>query len=176
MPTAEQKNEPTLKRLDQSHLKLIESWFEDPDCERWIDLPTVKLIDHIQSQMDYHAWLVLDTDCVVGYVLCEVERAQKTAGICLVVNPSMRRRGYGRRILDLLKGRPEFKIADHLVADIDPDNAASIACFISAGFREAEAKTGEGALVRFVWPVAGVWEEAEEAKTSLPVSVIPGSS
>ena len=56
-------------------------------------------------------------------------------------------RGYGRRILHLLKRRPEIAGASALIAEIDPKNVASLTCFRSAGFSEESEIPGEEGLV-----------------------------
>lgn len=103
-------------------------------------------MSYINSEPQYYAWIVAQESETVGLVLCEIEK--KVGSVYLVVNPGSRRRGYGRRILHLLKRRPEIAGASALIAEIDPKNVASLVCFRSVGFFEESEIQNEEELVR----------------------------
>ena len=141
-----QKSELIFESLDHSHLPILKSWFSNPDTKRWVEEPSDRLVSYIKSEPQYYAWVAVQESETVGLVLCEIEK--EVGSVYLVVNPGSRRRGYGRRILHLLKRRPEIARASALIAEIDPKNVASLACFRSVGFSgESEIPSEEG-LVR----------------------------
>ncbi len=141
-----QKPELIFEPLDHSHLPVLKSWFSDPDSKRWVEEPSDRLVSYIHSEPQYYAWVAAQESETVGLVLCEIE--QEVGSVALVVNPGSRRRGYGRSILDLLKRRPEIAGASALIAEIDPKNVASLACFRSVGFSEESEKLTEEGFVR----------------------------
>ena len=141
-----QKPELIFEPLNHSHLPELKSWFSDPDTKRWAEEPSDRLVSYINSEPQYYAWIVAQESETVGLVLCEIEK--KVGSVYLVVNPGSRRRGYGRRILHLLKRRPEIIGASALIAEIDPKNVASLICFRSVGFSEESEIQNEEGLVR----------------------------
>ena len=140
-----QKPELIFEPLDHSHLLVIKNWFSDPDTKRWVEEPSDRLVSYINSEPQYYAWVAVQESETVGLVLCEIEK--EVGSVYLVVNPGSRRRGYGRRILHLLKRRPEIARASALIAEIDPKNVASLACFKSVGFSEKSEIPSEEGLV-----------------------------
>lgn len=141
-----QKPEWIFEPLNHSHLPVLKSWFSDPDTKRWAEEPSDRLVSYINSEPQYYAWIVAQESETVGLVLCEIEK--EVGSVYLVVNPGSRRRGYGRRILHLLKRRPEIAGASALIAEIDPKNVASLVCFRSVGFSEESEIPSEEGLVR----------------------------
>lgn len=140
-----QKPELIFEPLDHSHLPVLKSWFSDSDTKRWVEEPSDRLVSYINSEPQYYAWIAAQESETVGLVLCEIEK--EVGSVYLVVNPGSRGRGYGRRILHLLKRRPEIAGASALIAEIDPKNVASLTCFRSAGFSEESEIPGEEGLV-----------------------------
>ena len=139
----DQKPELIFEPLDHSHLPVLKNWFSDPDTKRWVEEPSDRLVSYIDSEPQYYAWVAAQESETVGLVLCEIEK--EVGSVYLIVNPGSRGRGYGRRILHLLKRRPEIAGVSALIAEIDPKNLASLACFRSVGFsEESEILTEEG--------------------------------
>ena len=141
-----QKPELIFEPLNHSHLPVLKSWFSDPDTKRWAEEPSDRLVSYINSEPQYYAWIVAQESETVGLVLCEIEK--KVGSVYLVVNPGLRRRGYGRRILHQLKRRPEIAGTSALIAEIDPKNVASLICFRSVGFSEESEIPSKEGLVR----------------------------
>jgi RimJ/RimL family protein N-acetyltransferase len=95
------------------------------------------------------AW---DAELLVGYIDCGTYDRWATweggtggrgviavievpsAAIAYVVNPILRRRGYGVEMLHALTRLPELEHVGLFGAGVEPQNAASVQCFKSAGF------------------------------------------
>jgi RimJ/RimL family protein N-acetyltransferase len=97
----------------------------------------------------YLAW---DKDVPVGYVDCGTFDRWVTweggpgghgvvgvidelsGGIAYVVDPALRRRGYGVDMILSLLQVPELGHVSFFAAGIEPENTASVQCLLSAGF------------------------------------------
>lgn len=57
-----------------------------------------------------------------------------TGAFAFVVDPAVRRRGYGRAMINALVGRPDLQCVERFEAGVEPDNTASRRCLRAAGF------------------------------------------
>jgi len=141
--------------LGDGTLAIAAPWFEDEQTQRWLGgpgCPALVLRLAANPPAEYRgcrvtgrfAWLAYTDQAPIGLV--DVERyADATAGVALVVDPALRGRGFGRRIIQALLGRPELEATDVIRAGIEPGNVASVRCFTAAGFTaEADTPDDEG--------------------------------
>ncbi|WP_158289282.1 GNAT family N-acetyltransferase [Paenibacillus flagellatus] len=137
-------------RLEQEGLALLKQWFQDPEALRRLSgmLPLERWLPFVLQNPDYYAWIVYESGQPVGQIDAETE-ADGTAYVSLLVNPGLRGRGYGSRMLAALLQRPELTAVRRWEAGIEPDNIASIRCFRKAGFVEQEVD--EDGFMRLVF-------------------------
>lgn len=87
--------------LEQDDLDLLSAWFEDPQTHRWVEPPTPQWFRYVHDGLESCAWIVYDACQPVGLVQFDV-KADKTGYIGLVTNTALRKRGYGKRMLQTL--------------------------------------------------------------------------
>jgi ribosomal-protein-alanine N-acetyltransferase len=80
--------------------------------------------------------LVLDVDGQVsGYSIMSIAAAEAHV-LNLCVHPDLRRRGYGRRLLNALLFRAQDARVKQVLLEVRPSNTAAISLYRSAGFAE----------------------------------------
>ena len=162
----------TLRPLTADDLPIAIPWFDDPETQHqlggrnWLknavamaDAPLGKFRG--ATETGRYRWLALDGDLPLGYIDCgaydrwttwDGERVVASievpcAAIAYVVDPAIRRRGYGRQILETLFEAPEVARVELFGAGEDPDNVASIRCLKAAAYvQENEEPDFEGML------------------------------
>ena len=87
------------------------------------------------------ALIALDADEPVGFALGRVA-ADEAEILSIALLPGQRRRGHGRRLLDALIDRCAAAGAAALFLEVAVDNAAALALYRGAGFREAGRRKG----------------------------------
>lgn len=149
--------------FEQRELSLVEPWFDDGETQRWLGgsgwpRQMLELQDRQIGQFrgaretGRYQWLAWDQDAPVGYIDCGTTDRWTTwdggpngrgvvaaipvpsAGLAYVVNPAVRRRGYGRAMAVGLMARPELAHIELFAAGIEPENVASVRCLAAAGF------------------------------------------
>ncbi len=143
--------------ITPDHVQEIEAWFDDPQTRRflggreWIrrlptllrDAPGVEFRG--RRVLARHAWVVHAAENAAALV--DVESYDDgTAGFALVVAPSMRGKGIGRRVLSDLETLGELSAVDAFIGAVEPENQAARHCMSGAQFRIEEQEDEEGML------------------------------
>jgi RimJ/RimL family protein N-acetyltransferase len=152
-----------LRPFAHDQLPLVESWFEDPETQRWlggpdwprmaIDLAGAPLAEFRGArETGRYQFLAWDRDSPVGYIDCGTsdrwttwdggpgERGvvsvidEPSGNIAYVTDPAQRRRGYGVAMILTLTTVSELAHVSLFTAGVEPDNTASVRCLLSAGF------------------------------------------
>jgi RimJ/RimL family protein N-acetyltransferase len=131
--------------IEAADFPLLAAWFEDAELRRWVEPPTQVWFAYITAGQDNRGWLVLEDGEPVGCVQLDIHLDQ-IGYFGFYTCPSLRRQGYGKRILQALiqfvdsEGRVK-----QLIGTAEPENIASIRCMQSAGFVLSDPEPdGEG--------------------------------
>jgi RimJ/RimL family protein N-acetyltransferase len=153
-----------LRPFRQRQLPLTDRWFADADTQRWLggpgwpglilDLHKRPLGEHRGAvETGRYSWLAWDGDTAVGYVGCDTyDRCTTwdgspdgrgvvktlpvpTANLSYVVDPALRRRGYGTSIIAALMASSQITYVSLFVAGVEPANTGSISCLLKNGFQ-----------------------------------------
>jgi len=140
--------------LDADHLPILSKWWLDPETKRWMGgyPPEMALRLAADPPPEFRGRRVIDRQALVVLeggeprALIDFERYDdSSAGLGIVVEPSVRGRGVGRLALHFLLGSDRMTGVARAFAGIEPDNIASIRCFEGAGFvRESQEPDEEG--------------------------------
>jgi RimJ/RimL family protein N-acetyltransferase len=143
--------------LGEDTLAIAGPWFEDEQTRRWLGgpgWPALVLRLAADPPAEYRGrrmtgrfvWLAYADHTPVGLVET-VRYADATASVVLVVDPALRGRGFGRKIIKALLAAPELDATEVVRACIEPENVASVRCFSAVGFSaEADAPDAEGVV------------------------------
>ena len=153
-----------LRPFLRAQLPLTERWFADPDTQRWLGgpgWPGLVLDLHERPLEEYrgaaetgrHSWLAWDGDVAVGYAGCDTYDRWTTwdgapggrgvvstvpvpaANISYVVDPDLRRRGYGASVIAALLASPALAHVALFAAGVEPANTGSVRCLLRNGFQ-----------------------------------------
>jgi RimJ/RimL family protein N-acetyltransferase len=138
--------------LDESSLTTLERWFEDKELRRRLGgmLPLFAWFERLHNQPARIAWMAYHLGEPVGLVELEIG-PDRTAWLTFLVNPLLRDRGYGHRILGAALSRPELTSLNRIRAVIQADNVASLRCFYSVGFGAEWSEPDEEGFVTVVY-------------------------
>ncbi|MBE2193770.1 MAG: GNAT family N-acetyltransferase [Anaerolinea sp.] len=139
----------TFRVLDESELRLYQAWFSDSELSRRIEPPTAQWYNYVRSTPGYEVWMVYDGTAAVGVVSLEANPDDHTAWVLVVVNPAVRRQGYGHKLLQALIQRPEATHLNLLKATVEPDNLASLRCLQKAGFIQEPPEPDDEGFLHF---------------------------
>ncbi|MFF5995104.1 GNAT family N-acetyltransferase [Lysinibacillus sp. KU-BSD001] len=78
--------------------------------------------------------MALENGQPVGMIMVETEN-DFIGSVALVVKPSLRKKGYGRLIIEKTMLLPEMSVIKKWFAGIEADNFACIKCFQSIGYK-----------------------------------------
>lgn len=138
------------KFIDEQGLAEYETWFSDAELSRRIERPTRLWFDYVRQTPHVFAWMIYEDGRAIGHLQLDTYPNQ-TNYLGLVVNPQLRRQGYGKCILRALLEQAEVAQLQLLEATIEPDNIASQRCFQSAGFRQEPAAPDAEGFLHFVY-------------------------
>lgn len=119
------------KELDASYVSIVNSWYHDTDSS-YVEELTEQFVDYATTDPNYYAWIVFLDNVAICSVSYEIE--DQIAYISIIVRPEYRGQGYGKRIIEQVKERPEIKATQKIVAGIKHSNKASVGFFQSLGF------------------------------------------
>ncbi len=137
--------------LDETGRHALEAWFDsDPTLRRYYARPTDDWFDYVRGQPGVSAWMIYDEDLAVGHLQLDIGR-DATGYLGLAVNPQLRRRGYGRRILCSFLSRPEVTPLARLFATVHPRNVAGQRRVRAAGFVQQGDEPDEEGFLVFVY-------------------------
>lgn len=158
-----------LRPFERGHLWLVDPWFTDPDTNRWLGGPQwprqmLELAGRPLREFrgaretGRHRWLAWDRDTAVGHIDCGTYERWTTweggpggrgvtdtipvpsAAIAYLVDPVLRRRGYGVAMISALPAMPDLTQVELFTAGVEPSNTASVGCLLKAGFRPLRAE------------------------------------
>lgn len=149
--------ELTFEPISAESINELESWFDDSATRRhlgdrsWL-VRTLTLVEEAPSAefrgrrvLGRHIWVVRESGRAVALV--DVEPYDDgTAGIALVVAPSLRGKGFGRRVLESVRQRPELSRVQEFIGAIEPGNVAARRCASRARYAIADREDDEGLL------------------------------
>jgi RimJ/RimL family protein N-acetyltransferase len=136
--------------VDGSAFRAYQSWFVDEELPRRISPPAPEWLEYVCLTSGVHAWMVREKGRPVGQVQLDVD--DDGAGyVAVVVEPDLRGRGYGTRILRDLLARPEARSAARLEAGIEANNVASRRLAESAGFAAQDSRPDRDGFLHYVY-------------------------
>jgi RimJ/RimL family protein N-acetyltransferase len=165
--------------FERGQLRQIESWFEDSDTQRWLGGPGWPrlVLDLVDRPLGEHrgaletgrfGWSAWDRDELIGYIDCGTTDRWTTweggpsgrgvvgtipvssGNLAYVVDPAVRRRGYGTTMIATLLGLPELAHIELFAAGVEPDNVASVRCVRAAGFEPLDPRPDWEGIVYYV--------------------------
>lgn len=128
-------SEIVLIPFDESGLWTLEAWFQDAELRKRLGgmLPLRRWFDSVRTDQGRFTWMAYEQSAPVGLVDLETY-PDHTAWATLLINPELRGRGYGRRILRAMLSRPEVTCLKRIKAIVEHENIASLQCLWSVGF------------------------------------------
>ena len=123
-----------LQSISATELSNYSSWFDNHDAA---DMLFKQSSVESKAASDAVAWTASKGDDVVA--VAYFSQSGSDASIYLAVDPSMRRHGYGTKVLELVLGHPIFDKALRIKADIEMSNVGAQKLVAKSGF----VKTGQ---------------------------------
>jgi ribosomal protein S18 acetylase RimI-like enzyme len=151
----------TLEPFDEAHGAMVlgwvrssgelDAWASEDESER-----SLALFRKWHADPDVHPFLLFAEGRLCGYGELWEDRAEKEAELArILVAPSLRGRGIGRRFVGLLAERARDRGFDEIWLRVLPSNEAALASYRHAGFvraePEEEARFNEGQPRAYVW-------------------------
>lgn len=136
--------------LDCAGLTLLTEWFHDAELSRRVSAPTEHWFHYVTAEAGNFAWIVYEDQQPVGLVQLDT-CPDRTGSIGLTVNPRLRSRGYGRRILSAFLRQEAAQRLEKIEACIEIDNIASLRCFQASGFTAQNSKPDGDGLVTYTY-------------------------
>lgn len=142
--------------IDEARFKEYESWFADAELRRRVEPPTSQWVHHVRNEPGVRAWMVDEGGRAVGFVQLDIA-PDRTGSFLIVVEPSLRRRGLGTRIVRALLTHPDVSQLRRLDGYVEHDNIAAQHCLRAAGFtQEGDGPDPEGFLAFVYRPSSSV--------------------
>jgi len=149
------KDDVTLKAVQLSDLPLLEQWLNDHETRRRMDglLPLSQWYGYYESSLGrIFAWIGYAQEQPIGMIMVETEG---DAGyIAMMVNPALRNRGFGKRLLREAMNHPGLTHLLRWEAGIEADNQASIACFRALQFTADKTEPDEDGFISFIYDIS----------------------
>lgn len=132
-----------LRMVDVSDIDLLYEWANDPESRRnSFNQDVIEYEDHVkwfnstlhdESVMQF---ILMNGDSPVGQIRVVIK--DDVGEISYSISPDERGRGYGKHIIQMLKGlvTSDYPHIKKLVGKVKPDNAPSQRCFSENAFRE----------------------------------------
>jgi RimJ/RimL family protein N-acetyltransferase len=141
-------SEIKLTPLNESGLSVLETWFQDAELRKRLGgmLPLRRWFDYVRTDPGRFIWMAYEQGAPVGFLDLETFGGH-TAWVTLLVNPELRNRGYGTRILRALFSRPEVTSLKRVKAVAERENIASLRILWSLGFGVEWAERDEEGFV-----------------------------
>jgi RimJ/RimL family protein N-acetyltransferase len=172
-------SELCLLPFEREQLRRVESWFDDPDTERWLggpgwprlvlDLADRPLGEHRGAiETGRYGWTAWDRDKLVGYIDCGATDRWTTweggpngkgvvgtfpvasGNLAYVVDPAVRRRGYGTAMIAGLLKLSDLAHIELFAAGVEPDNVGSVGCLLAVGFEILDSQPDWEGIVYYV--------------------------
>lgn len=122
----------------------IADWASDEESQKWLaGIGSKDWLNQVQNDPKDVVLIALVADKAVGMVQGEFAADGKVS-IAMVLDPNLRAKRYGRMILKEAIQHPRFGKAKGFSVHIDQRNAASMKCFVSAGFKPTGGPDSDG--------------------------------
>jgi L-amino acid N-acyltransferase YncA len=133
--------------LVESDLALLEEWFKDGETAARMPgmLPLPEWFAHARRLAGQANWLAYEDGSPVGFASLE-SYADGSASFSLLARPDMRRKGYGRGILDAIVAHSRKTGISWLNGYVENTNAASIKLMEKGGFAHTAGPDEDGFL------------------------------
>ncbi|RJX38020.1 GNAT family N-acetyltransferase [Paenibacillus pinisoli] len=141
-----------LRAVRQSDLPLLEHWLNDHDTRLRMDglQPLSQWFGYYDSsQGRIFAWIGYAQEQPIGMIIVETE--EEAGYIAMMVNPALRNRGFGKRLLKEAMNHPGLSHLQRWEAGIEADNQASIACFRALQFTADKAEPDEDGFISYIY-------------------------
>jgi RimJ/RimL family protein N-acetyltransferase len=168
-----------LQPFDREQLPRVESWFDDRDTERWLGGPgwpnlVLGLADGPLGEhrgaieTGRYGWSAWDRDELIGYIDCGTTDRWTTweggadgkgvvatfpvatGNLAYVVDPAVRRQGYGTAMIVTLMALPDLAHIELFVAGVEPDNVGSVGCLRAVGFEALDSQPDWEGIVYYI--------------------------
>ncbi|MED4570041.1 GNAT family N-acetyltransferase [Brevibacillus agri] len=128
-----------MEQLQEEHLAILRTWFQDAEVQKRMEgmEPLEEWYGYVKENDSYFVWIAFLGEQPVGVAMVEIEE-EHAGSIGLIVNPSLRHRGYGKALLREAMQRQELSGVQKWIAGIEADNVACLRCFEAAGFAKEE--------------------------------------
>jgi RimJ/RimL family protein N-acetyltransferase len=141
------------KRFQKEHYAEYASWFSDPELNRHLGPMDLTWLEAVLSQPESQGvtWAVLEGQALVSIVetVLDKENHLPAAVTALATKPTLRQRGIGTTVLQMvLKRHKNVGISEH-VAYISADNEAGRRCAVNAGFVAVTFQPDERGYIEF---------------------------
>jgi RimJ/RimL family protein N-acetyltransferase len=140
----------SFRRFSEQDLRLVTTWFVDPEMKRRISYPTTQWFNYVSTTPNVYAWMILERITPIAYVQVDIEDDQRAYTV-LAVKAEFRGQGYCKKILRALVKRPEVSKLSSIEGYVEVDNTASQRCLIAAGFHQINETPDEDGMFKFVY-------------------------
>ena len=127
-------------------LPLLEEWFKEAETAARLG-GMLPLDEHVGLMVKgitgQDNWLAYDDETPVGYACLEAY-ADGSASLAILTRPDMRRKGYGRRIVETVLGEARQAGVKTINGYIESDNTACGRTLARAGFGMASGPDEDG--------------------------------
>jgi len=126
-------------------LPLLEEWFKDAETAHRLGgmLPLPEHFNSVKAQEGQDNWLAYEDEMPVGFACLEAF-ADGTAAVAVLARPDMRRKGYGRRIVEAVISEARSAGVKTINGYIESDNAACGRTLARAGFSMTSGPDEDG--------------------------------
>jgi L-amino acid N-acyltransferase YncA len=136
-----------LAPLVDSDLSLLEEWFKDGETAARMPgmLPLPEWFAQARRLAGQATWLAYEDGSPVGFASLE-SYADGSASFSLMARPEMRRKGYGKGILDAIVAHSKVSGITWLNGYVENSNAAAIRLMEKGGFSNTAGPDEDGFL------------------------------
>lgn len=134
-----------LRRCTYSDMDIIYKWINDDEVRNnsfnsdYIEYEThVKWFNEKINSNNIYMYIILNNNKEIGTI--RLEKHNSKAIISYLISNEYRGKGYGNKVIDLIKKEAIINNIDILEAIVKKDNIASRKIFINNGFFEIEEK------------------------------------
>ncbi|WP_246005786.1 GNAT family N-acetyltransferase [Brevibacillus gelatini] len=133
-----------MERLQEEHLAILKTWFQDAEVQKRMEgmEPLEEWYGFVKENDSYFVWIAFMGEQPVGVAMVEIEEGME-GSIGLIVNPSLRHRGYGKTLLREVLEHEELSGVKRWIAGIEEDNVACLRCFEAVGFEKEAPEPDE---------------------------------
>jgi RimJ/RimL family protein N-acetyltransferase len=131
-------------------IRTMTAWFDDAELRRRLGgyLPLDQWYAAVCRLPEHLLWMADDGSVCVGHIAFEIDQEEQS-WVAVVVNPSLRGRGYCVRLWRALLAQSEVARVRVFRAEVEQDNVASLRCLAAAGFVPDHSAHTEPGFIAF---------------------------